>query len=456
MRRTLLVDRSVPPQPGEVRNFDFPDVRSQRLAHGVDLRVATLPRLPVVTVHLIAHAGEASVTSSEAGLAVLAGESLEGGSAARPGPELAEAFERLGTALEVSVGWDAASVGISCLSERLDDAVRLLAEVVTSPRFPQDEVARLRDRQLAAIEQRQKDPRALANDTASSVIYSPHVPYSRPQLGTRESVGALNAERARAWYGERYRAGGAGLVFAGDVDPARAVSLVESCFAAWAGEPPPEPDFQTTSAVPKTRIVVVHRPGSVQSEIRLGHVGVARDTRDFFPLLVVNTLLGGAFTSRLNLNLRERHGYTYGARSGFSFRRRPGPFLVETAVATNVTADAVREAMHEIEELLRGGPRPDEVADSRAYIVGVFPLQLETTAQVAGRIADLIVHRLPDDYYRVYRDRVVAVTPEDAHQAALSHIHPERTAIVVVGDADAVRAPLEALGIGPVEVREAS
>lgn len=453
MRRAAPADRSRPPEPGEVRPFDFPEARSFRLENGLHVRIARLGRLPVVTARLVLDGGESAVPAGQAGLATLTVNSLEGGTAARSGPQLAEALERLGASLELSAGWDAASVGVTCLAGRLEEALELLAEIVLEPAFPEVEVTRYRDQQLGAIEQRRKDPRALANDMAAGFFYAANVPYARPVLGTQESVARLVPDAIRTFYGDRYRAGGAGLVLAGDVQPERARALAQARLSRWPGERAPEPEFEAAPAVAARALFLVHRRGAVQSEIRIGHVGAARKTPDYFPLIVVNTLLGGAFTSRLNLSLRERHGFTYGARSHFSFRRRPGPFMVEAAVATEVTAAAVREAVGEIEGLLRDGPGDDEVAAAKEYIAGVFPLQLETTAQVAGRIADLIVHGLPDDYYVTYRDRVRAVTRGQAHEAALRHIHPDRLAIVVVGDADAVRAPLQALDIAPVHVR---
>lgn len=452
MSARVRLNRSSPPEPAEVRPFEFPEVHSERLGRGLDVRVVRLDALPVVTLRVVVDAGEAAVPGERAGLAVLTGNSLEGGTELRPGPALAEALERLGASLEVSVGWDAAVLGLSCLAPRLEGALALLAEVVARPAFPADEVVRYRDQQLAAIEQRRKDPRALASDMAAAFFYAPGVPYGRPLLGSRASVEHLGSEEALAFYGARYPAAGAGLIVVGDVEPERAFALAATHLGEWVGAPAPEPAFEAATNLTARRIFVVHRPDAVQSEIRIGHVGVPRDSPDFFPLVVLNTLLGGAFTSRLNLNLRERHGFTYGARSRFVFRRRAGPFMVDTAVATEVTADAVREAVGELEALLRDGPRADEVAAAKDYIAGTFPLQLETTAQVAARIADLIVHRLPDDYYRVYRDRVAAVTPDQVHAAAHRHIHPERMAIVIVGDADVVLGPLEALGIGPVEV----
>ena len=198
----------------------------------------------------------------------------------------------------------------------------------------------------------------------------------------------------------------------------------------------------------------MHRPGAVQSEIRIGHPAVSRDTPDYFQLVVLNTILGGAFTSRLNLNLREKHGFTYGVRSRFAFRRAAGPFTISTAVGTDVTAAAVREAFAETEALVAKGPTESEVEAARDYMAGVFPLRLETTGQIASRIAELLVYRLPDDYHARYRDEIRAVTIDGVAAAARRRLHPGAMTVVVVGDADKVGSELEGLGLGPVDVRD--
>jgi zinc protease len=204
--------------------------------------------------------------------------------------------------------------------------------------------------------------------------------------------------------------------------------------------------------VEKTTVFIVDRPGAVQSEIRLGHVGVDRHHPDYFPLLVMNTILGGAFTSRLNMNLRERHGFTYGARSGFALRRKPGPFTVDVAVATDVTARAMEEALREIQGLRDSGPTDLELDNARDYLRGVLPLRLQTTAALAARIAEIVVFDLPTDYFRHYRDRIGEVTREDVHRVAREAIRPDALAVVVVGDASHVETPIRELGLGPIEI----
>ncbi len=447
-----FLDRSVVPRPGAVRPFEFPTVVSSSLPNGLGLKVALMNRLPLVTVSVVLNAGEALLPDATSGLAVLTGQALEGGSDSRSGPELAEALEGIGTGLSVHTGWDSTTVSLTCLAERMEEAVSLLAEDLLQPAFPPKEVSRFRNQRLAAIRQRLMDPGSLAEDAAAHFFFSDHVPYHRPLAGTAESVGGMGPEEVRAFANTHFRPAGAGLVVVGDVEVSEVEELARSYFGDWNGASGVEGGFDAVSRFGERRILVVDRPGSVQSEIRIGQVGVPRSTPHFFPLQLFNTVLGGAFTSRLMLNLREEQGFTYGVRSRFAFRRSAGPFHVSTAVATEVTAPAVSHALAEVEGLIEGGPTQQEVERARDFIVGVFPLHLETTGQVAARIGELLVYDLPDDFFATYRDRIRSVQIQDVLLAGQEVLRPREMVVVVVGEADAIRGPLEELDVGPVEV----
>ncbi len=444
------------PAPGAIRRFDFPPVQTHRFDNGLEMRSVQTHRLPIVAVSLVLDAGEATLSEDRAGLAVLTGDSLDGGTVARSGAELAEALESLGAGLSVRTGWDATTICLSCLPDRLDEAMSILAEVVLRPGFPADEVDRVRGQHLAAIQQRKMDPASIATDAAHRLTYAEGIPYGRPLGGNVESVTPFGPEAAAGFVEARYRPGSAGLVVVGDVDLDETKVLAQRCFGDWRGNVPPRNGFEAEPRAREQRVVIVDRPDAVQSEIRIGHVGQPRSTPDYFPLLVFNTILGGAFTSRLNLNLREHNGFTYGVRSGFSFRRDAGPWTISTAVGTEVTADAVREAVSEVDGLLSDGPTDEEVEASRDYMAGVFPLRLETTGQIASRISELIIYDLPHDYHATYRDRIREVTRDQALDAARRCIRPDEITVLVGGDAKVVRGPLEDLGLGPVEVEEAS
>jgi zinc protease len=385
-------------------------------------------------------------------LGVLTGDALEGGTKRRSGTELAEALERIGARLNVSVGWEGTSVGLSCLADRLPEALALLAETLLEPAFPDDEVQRALEQHLAGIRQRAKDPAALASDAASARYFASTVPYARPVDGVADTFVHVTRKELIGYADASYRPQGGGLIVVGDVDAGEVEAMAREQLGAWTGAPAPVADFAVEPAARERRVWIVDRPGSVQSEIRVGHVGVARDTPDYFGLAISNMVLGGMFTSRLNLNLRERHGFTYGVRSLFAYRSQPGFFQVSTSVGNEVTGPAVREILTEIEAMADTGPTDDEVAAARDYAAGVFGLHLETASDVATRVSQLVVYGLRDDYYRDYRDAVRSVSREHAAEAAKRHVRPAESQIVVVGDASQIAAPLEALELGPVEV----
>lgn len=448
------LDRLHRPPSRPLRDFDFPPVDRRVLANGLDLRVVRLARLPVVSAKLFIRAGEAALGAGQAGLCVLTGEALDGGTHRHTGADLAEALESIGARLSVGSGWEGTSVGLSCLADRLPEALGFLAEMILEPAFPKDEVDRAKEQHLAALRQREMDPASLAGDSALPLYFASGVPYARPVDGTTETVAALTRENLRGYVDANYKPEDGGLIIVGDVDSAEVEAMVRDRMGAWIGRPASTADFEVEPAAQERRIWIVDRPGSVQSEIRVGHVGVARDTPDYFALSVANLILGGMFTSRLNLNLREENGFTYGVRSRFTFRTKPGPFQVSTAVGNDVTAAAVREIITELERIAREGPTDHEVVTARDYAAGVFGLQLETAGQVATRVAQLVIYGLPDDYFDRYRDAVRSVGTAAATEAARRHIRPDEAQIVLVGDASVIAGSLEALDLGPVEVSE--
>jgi len=450
-----MTERMVkPPEPAQLRPYRVPDVARGRLANGLTVVAVKHAPMPLVTVRIVLDAGTIREPADRSGTATLTVHSLDTGAAGRSGDQLAWEFERLGVELETETAWDASSLGATVAVERLDPTLALLADVMRRPDFPATEVDRIRGEHLAEILQRRKEPRALAGDMVLQLLFGNGHAYGRPPIGLPEHVGRLTRADVQAFHAATVAPAHTALLLVGDVEPERALAAAEEYFGDWAASSPP--DSLPTPAVPRAGAAthIVHRAGSVQSEIRVGHLGVERRHPDYFALRVMNAILGGAFTSRLNLSLRERHGFTYGVRSGFAFRRTPGPFLIQTAVATDVTGRAVEEILREVHLMRDSGVTDAEVADARDYLAGVVPLELQTTDQVASRFADLVIHDLPDDYFQHYRDALASVTTEEVVLAARNHLHPERLLLCVVGDADAIEAPLTALARGPVEIHK--
>ena len=446
--------RDAPPAAGRIRPFEFPPVARERLGNGLEVRLVSGVPVPVVTAMVVLRAGETAVPAGREGLAVLAGDALEGGTMRLSSRGLARALEDIGASFGAATGWDSTTVAVSCLAEHLPDAMPLLAEMVRSPVFAEEEFERYRAQRLATAAQRRMDPAALAADAHARFVFAEDGTYARPVGGTEASIGRIASGDARDFVAARYGPSEAALVVAGDVEEDEALAVAAAGLGDWSTVVGTVP-APVASPRQRERVVhVVHRAESVQSRIRVGHVGVPRSVEDYFALIVLNLVLGGSFSSRLNLSLRERHGFTYGVRSSFAPRRGPGPFAVSTAVGNAVTGAAIGGIFRAVEELVDAGPTRDEVAAATSYLAGVFPLRLETTGQIASRIAGMIIHDLPGDYYTTYRDRVREVTAKDAARAARRHIRPAELCTVVVGNADEVVPQLEGLGIGPVSVHE--
>lgn len=443
------------PAAATPRPYRFPEFERLRTSAGLNVVVAPVRKLPLVTLLMVMDAGAMAEPPDHEGVATLTARALLEGTLRRTGNELTERFERLGAAVIAAADWDVATLSMTVLRSHLDEAVPLFGEVVREPAFPEREVRRLRAERLAELLQLRAEPRGLADEMFAAFLYAAASRYAWPEDGSSASVGRLERSDLERLHRARYRPGRSTLIVVGDIEPDVALAQAERLAAGWEGTAEASVVPSGEAARAGRAVHVVSKPDAPQSELRMGHVGLARSHPDYFPVLVMNSLLGGLFSSRINLNLREAHGYTYGAFSGFAWRRGPGPFVVSTAVRSDVTADAVREIVHEIDRMRAEPVGDDELSLATSYLAGVFPIKYETTDAIARALAALVAYDLPLDYFDRYRERVRAVTTEDVHRVAVAHLHPEQLQVVVVGDAAAVRGPLGALGLGPVTQQEA-
>jgi zinc protease len=444
---------AVRPVPGEPRPYDFPDVVRGTLANGLRLVVAPMTGRELVSVSLAFRAGAVDEPDAVGGATVLAARALTEGTELRDAIELTEVAERLGASIHAEAGWDATSAGLDVPASRLAPAMDLLAEVVRRPSFPEGEIDRLRDERLTDLLQAKADPRRRADEAFVSSIYAPSSPYHRPAGGTAETVAGLAGAQLRSVHAIACLPSHATLVVAGSVDAAEVAAIVDARLGDWTGPDASAPaPVDDTSAVTSRFVRVVHRAGAVQTEIRVGHAGLSRSNPDFYPVAVMSAILGGLFNSRLNMNLREEKGYTYGAHAGFDLRRGRGPFTARAAVNTEVTVPALAEILAELDRIREAPVTDAELRGARDYLVGVFPLRFETPGPVAGSLAGLFVHNLPDDELDRYRDSIEAVTADEVLLVAREHIRPEAAAIVLVGDHDQFGEALDGAGLGPVEV----
>jgi zinc protease len=443
---------SLRPKAGPTRSYHFPDFDDETLPSGIRLVTAPVVKLPIVTVLVLVDAGSANDPAGKEGIAALTAGTLLEGSSRFDGAELTERFEQLGTSIDSGADWDSAFIKITTLSDKVEEATRLLGEVISSPVFPEREVERLKAERLAELLQLETEPRGLADEKFSEFLYTPESRYSKPDEGDTESVASLTRKDVDDFYRSRYRAGSTTVIVAGDISAKEARTLVTSAFQSWPGGTVSDRPVVATARTVRKSIHVVDKPEAPQSELRVGHVGLPRNNPDFFPTLVMNAVLGGLFGSRINLNLREAHGYTYGASSFYDWRRGPGPFVVSTAVQSEVTAPALREILLEIDRIRAEKISEEELSLASDYLDGVFPIRYETTAAIASALATMVIYDLPADYYDSYRKNVRAVTADAVLYAARTHLHPDELQTVVVGDAQVVRDSVADLNVGELQI----
>lgn len=444
--------RAAAPPLGAPPELHLPPQHRHRLRNGLEVIIVPRRELPVVDVRFFARGGASAHEPQQAGLAWLTAELLDQGTSTRSATQIADEAELLGASLQTRAGWDGIAAGLHVLTPRLEPALSLLADIIAAPAFPEAELDRKRAERLAAIMQELDEPRALASIAFADAVYGAEHPYGVPVGGTRASMASLSRDDVVAFRTRTMMPAGAFLVMVGDVEAAAGLDLLERLFGGWHA-----PGATPVRSLPAPRqargIHVVDRPGAPQSELRLGMPGPPRLTTDHFPLLVANTVLGGSFTSRLNIRLRQEKAYTYGAGSHFAFRVGGGPFAASTAVDTAATADAVATMLEEVRRLSAEPVPAGELERARSYIVLGLPRTFETTADIAEHVAEVALHGLDADYYDRYAERVRAVTAEDVMEASARWLRADDLTTVIVGDAAAIGTDLEALGA--VHVRKA-
>jgi zinc protease len=446
------------PSPGLPRAYQFPGFERSILPSGMQVLAVHVPGRPLVSASLIVRRGASDEPANFAGVTALAGRALTEGTERYPGLELIEASERLGASLHAEASWDAFSASVEVAAPRFRAALELLAELVLHPTFPKEDVARLREERINDLLQARAEPRRRVERAFAASIYTADSPYARPSAGDEETVPLLDREQVVTIHRSLVDPARTALVVGGDLSgmdlPAIATEVFGALAAAWRGgsDGAAVAVPVAKSSIDRTIVRLYDRPGSVQSEVRIGHVGVRRSVPDFHAVQVMAAILGGLFNSRLQMLLREEKGYTYGVGAGFEMRRGAGPFAVRTAVHTAVTVPAIADSLQELRKIRDSRVTDAELAAARDFLVGVFPLRFETPGAVAAALGGLFVHDLADDELALYRPLVEAVTTQDVQRAAQDHIDPERVAIVVVGDADAIASDLEAAAFGELEI----
>jgi zinc protease len=445
-------DRAQPPAPGAAPPLTLPRIEERTLANGLEVWLVEAREVPLVQLNLVIHAGSGDDPEGEFGLASLTAAMLDEGAGELNALEIADAVELLGADLSTGSSFDASTVRLNVPARALADALPIMVDVVARPTFPAEDLERLRQERLTSLLQVRDDPAALATPAFARVLYGEEHRYGTGAIGTTATLRAFTAAQLRAFHEGVYRPSNATLIVVGDIAAAGGLPLIERVFGAWtaAGKPQrrPVPAAPLRDGV---QVVIVDMPGAEQSQIRIGSVGVARATPDYFALQVLNTVLGGSFTSRMNQNLREEHGYAYGASSRFDMRLSPGPFTAAAGVQTDKTAESLTEFFNEL-TAIREPIGDDELDKAKNFLALRFPGTFETMGDLAGRLEELAVYGLPQGYFSDYMASIEAVNAAAVQRAARAHLRLDGLTVVVAGDNARIGPAVRALELGPVRV----
>ena len=444
-------DRSQAPPLGAPPQLKLPPIQKKALANGLAVWIIESHEVPLVQVNLLVQAGTGDDPQGRYGLASLTAEMLDEGAGSRSALEIADAVDYLGASLGASSSSDASAVRLNVPVSRLAEALPIMADVALRPTFPQPDLDRIRQERLTSLVQAEDDPQTIVALAFARTVFGPENRYGTGQIGTPDTLKAFTGDDLRSFHGTYYTPGNSALIVVGDVKADAVLPLVEKNFGNWKGAAPSRRPVAAAPQLAKGQITIVDKPQAAQSQIRIGWVGVARSTPDYFTLQVLNTMLGGSFSSRLNQNLREAHGYAYGAGSTFDMRLSPGAFFSAAGVQTDKTAEALREFFNELNGMLKPLPA-EELARVKNYVALGFPAEFETMGELARHVEELIVYKLPDGYFENYIKNINAVTAADVQKAAAKYIQPSKFAVVVVGDRKVIEAPVRALNLGPVRV----
>ncbi|HEX4954406.1 MAG TPA: pitrilysin family protein [Thermoanaerobaculia bacterium] len=440
------LDRSRPPQGGSARAVRFPPIERHRFANGLEALVVVARHAPLAMVQVLTPAGTLEEPLEKAGLATLTASLLDEGTAHRTGPEIAAAVEQLGGELGTGANWDLANAWLQMRSRDLGLGLELLTEIVTAPELPEHETERLKQERLAELLRRKDSPETLAEVTILEAVYGRGGPYGRSILGDESTVARIGREDVAAFFRRYWGLAGGHVLVVGDVDPGEVFRRLEGGLGATPAATSPAPTVFREAPPSTRRVVIVDRPHARQTELRLGKAGLPRNHPQYLVLRLLSSLLGGKFTSRLNLNLRERLGLTYSVQCSFQPRRGPSPWVVRAAVATDATAQATAEALAEIERLRTEPVGARELAETVDYLTGTFAYTLQTLFDLAGRLEELVAFGLPDDAFERQAEQYRAITAGQIRQLAEEMLDPAQMPIVAVGPAAELEGALAPFG----------
>jgi len=442
-------DRSVPPELGPPPSLRMPPVERFELSNGLPVILMEKHGVPIVHVTLMARAGSADDPPGKIGLASMTADMMDEGAGDLDALQLADAVDYLGADISVGSGDHTTGVSLFTPVSQLDPALALMADVALRPTFPESELERLRTERLTALLQARDEARAIAGVHFERTLYGDDHPYGA--FADEADIRALTRADLVSFHADLLRPENAAVIVVGDVDTDAMKSKLEATLGSWERGSAQAASVETAPQVSGRTIYLIDKPGAAQSEIRIGRVGVHRLHDDYFAIQVMNTILGGSFTSRLNANLREDKGYSYGARSGFSMRHAAGPFLASAAVQTEVTDKALVEFIKEL-RAIRDQISEEELVRARNYVALRYPGRFQTAAGIASQLSEAHQYDLPDNHFDDYVGNVLAVTMDDVYRVAREYVDPEHIVIVIVGDLEKIEAGIRALALGDIQI----
>ena len=452
----MSVDRSRLPPVGAARPFTFPSIEKSRLPTGLRVWSVRHAEVPVIAFMMLVRRGSACDPPGKHGLAAMTADMLDEGSGGRSAIEMHEALARIGAQFDTDIGADATLVSLTTLSRASDRGLQLLADIVARPSLEERDFARVRQLRLHRLSQLRDNPGAVAERTFARLLYGSH-PYGHTPMGDERALASMTIDDVHSMHAQTIRPAVSTLIAVGDCTHEEIERLASSAFGGWDGAV--EDETESGGIVASTdaaRLNVVPRPGASQSELRIGHVAVPRHVEDYHALVAGNMVLGGQFVSRINLNLREEKGLTYGARTAFDFRRMPGPFSLQVSVQTTATGEAIQESIDEIAAIR--GPRAitsEELALGVAALTRGYARNFETAEQIARGVMQLALYDLPDTYFADFVPTVERITAEEATAAMARHTDPARLTTLIVGDLDVIGDDLPSLSLGDAAVLSA-
>jgi zinc protease len=446
--------RADPPKPGPERTLNLPVPDIFKLSDGLTVCYHYRPGLPVVAAHLVFNTGSGANPVDKPGLASFTANMLQQGTQTRNAMQIADEAALLGTAVSSGATMDASSVGAASLTKNFSGVLDLVSDVILHPTFPPEEVERRRASRLAAFTDERSDPETIVARTGVSALFGPHNPFGYDNSGTEPSVKAMTREDMMNFWKTYYVPNNAALVVSGNIPVDDLKALAESKFGSWKSADISVPQVGAPETT-KAKIIIVDRPGAQQTMVRLLQLGVDRATPDYPALEVMNSELGGLFSSRINLNLREEHGYTYGASSFFVYRRSLGYFVAGGGIRTDVTAPAVTEILKEVRRMMDTPMKPEELSLAKDSQSRSLPGIFETDSGEAGALSEIFEYNLARDYYSNLPGRLNAVTAENAEAVAKKYLHPDQLILVCVGDRAKIEPELLKLDLGAIEIRDA-